>query len=393
MPPGIGYGINPQIIMQALQKRGLLPNDRTSGIGQPPFVQPQGGMTPPQVSPMAGRQGAPQISRKKGGISGFLETPGVIDALMGTGSALLAQSDQPGTSFGGALGRAIPVGMQAFEYGQQKDAMRKQEEALDEFFKDAPPTMRKLVDGLSMAQKAQLAMQQMQPQEPPEVELVTLADGRVGRFVDGRFEEAMGPAEAPPAESFTYRDMPDGRIGVLQNGELINTIGEPLPDEPDFADETSLRKEFETQIGTFDEVAEAYNKVRTSASKENPNAADDMSLVFGYMKILDPGSAVREGEQASARNAGGVPDAVRSMYNRLLTEEGAPLTPNQRSNFLTAARELAESQVPLYQERATYYDSLARRMGVDPGSVIRNPFLGTDIETGNPFSDLVPGNR
>jgi len=34
------------------------------------------------------------------------------------------------------------------------------------------------------------------------------------------------------------------------------------------------------------------------------------------MKILDPGSVVREGEFATAQNSAGIPERIRAKYNR-----------------------------------------------------------------------------
>lgn len=345
MPPGIGY-INPQIIMQAMQQRAS--------------------------------------QQKPGGITGFLQRPGIRDAMLATGSALLAQSDQPG-SLGGALGRALPVGIEALRSGQQRAA-------LDDAFADAPESMRRLMAGLSQGQRqalaGNLAMQQMTPQAPPAPVTV----GANQRLVDpSTGETIVGAMEAPP--SFEYRNLPDGRVGVFSDGAMVNTFGEALPEEPpSFSDVSTFRREFNSQIEPFDQVAEAYQKVQASGAKPNPTAADDVSLVFGYMKIVDPGSTVREGEQATARDAAGVPDRVVALYNRLVN--GQTLAPEQRANFVQAARDLVQSQVPIYEQRASYYTDVARRAGINPSDVIRNPFAGTDLATGpGAFDDLVPGGR
>jgi hypothetical protein len=65
-------------------------------------------------------------------------------------------------------------------------------------------------------------------------------------------------------------------------------------------------------------------------------AAADIALVFAFMKTIDPGSTVREGEFATASNAGTVVDSIRNMYNSLL-ETGGRLTDQQRQSFLIQA--------------------------------------------------------
>jgi hypothetical protein len=67
------------------------------------------------------------------------------------------------------------------------------------------------------------------------------------------------------------------------------------------------------------------------------------------MKMLDPGSTVREGEFATAQNATGAPERIRNMYNNLIT--GQRLNPGQRKMFVGQAERLytqargSESQV------------------------------------------------
>jgi hypothetical protein len=56
------------------------------------------------------------------------------------------------------------------------------------------------------------------------------------------------------------------------------------------------------------------------------------------MKMLDPGSVVREGEFATAQNAGGVDAKVYNLYNQLMT--GERLKPDQRKMFTKQAESL-----------------------------------------------------
>ena len=98
--------------------------------------------------------------------------------------------------------------------------------------------------------------------------------------------------------------------------------------------ESKLRAEYNNQTAVYRDVRSSY--ARVLASEET--AAGDISLVFGFMKMLDPGSVVREGEFATAENAGGVPDRVLNLYNRL--RSGERLNPDQRNMFKSQARSL-----------------------------------------------------
>jgi hypothetical protein len=90
------------------------------------------------------------------------------------------------------------------------------------------------------------------------------------------------------------------------------------------------------------------------------------------MKILDPGSVVREGEFATAANAGGIDDKIRTMYNKALT--GQRLDEKIRSDFLAQSRNLIESQRTLSQDLVDRYSTTASQYNLDPSRVTFDPF-------------------
>lgn len=148
--------------------------------------------------------------------------------------------------------------------------------------------------------------------------------------------------------------------------------------EDDFTRESNVRKEFSAlpAVKEYSTVRDAFSRIQSIGAK--PSAAGDLALIFSYMKILDPGSTVREGEFANAQNAGGVPDKVQAMYNKIRT--GERLSENQRADFLERSKDLYSSQRRVYEGHAAGYRALAERLGVSPENVI--------VDTGLP---AVPG--
>lgn len=82
------------------------------------------------------------------------------------------------------------------------------------------------------------------------------------------------------------------------------------------------------------------------------------------MKMLDPGSVVREQEFANAQNAAGVPDQVRNAYNKAIS--GQRLNPTQRQDFLNQAAQLATNAQGRITGTARKYQDIARQYGYDP---------------------------
>lgn len=111
----------------------------------------------------------------------------------------------------------------------------------------------------------------------------------------------------------------------------------------------------------------------------------DVALIFNFMKMLDPGSVVRESEFATAANAATVPDRIRDVYN--LTLKGYRLTPEQRKNFITQAHDMFDTQARTYNTVAGQYHGLADQYGLDPERIAAlyelaedgNPQAGQDV--------------
>jgi len=137
-----------------------------------------------------------------------------------------------------------------------------------------------------------------------------------------------------------------------------------------FGNEKDLRNEFQAQVKPYVELGQAYQKIETAA--KNPSPAGDIAMVYGFMKVLDPSSVVREGEFATAQNAGSVPDSVRNMYNKALS--GERLNEKIRPDFLQQARNLVESQRVMSNDLIERYKEVAKNYKLDPNQVVFDPF-------------------
>jgi len=181
-----------------------------------------------------------------------------------------------------------------------------------------------------------------------------------------RHAGAPAPSGAPSAVA------PTGGAGAPQAAPtgpqpLIPII--PLQGKT-FGNEKDLRGEFQAQVKPYVELGQAYQKIETAA--KNPSPAGDIAMVYGFMKVLDPSSVVREGEFATAQNAGSVPDSVRNMYNKALS--GERLNEKIRSDFLQQARNLVESQRVMSNDLMSRYTEVAKNYKLDPNQVVFDPF-------------------
>ena len=115
--------------------------------------------------------------------------------------------------------------------------------------------------------------------------------------------------------------------------------------------EGKFRKEYSDQTKGYQEVKSAFGRVKASED----SAVGDLALIFGYMKMLDPGSVVREGEFATAQNAAGVPERIRNIYNKVIS--GERLNAGQRKAFKGQAEKLYQTAA---EQEKTVRDGIGR---------------------------------
>jgi len=160
----------------------------------------------------------------------------------------------------------------------------------------------------------------------------------------------------------------------------------PAPVDP-FKNEKALRDQFVKLSDSFVKQNASFGRIQASAN--NPSAAGDLALIFNYMKLLDPGSTVREGEFATAQNSGGVGQRVQAAYNKVLS--GERLSPAQRKDFLGRAGGLFGEAQEQHSKRVNTYTNLSKRNNLNPENVVINLTTADpdrEINTGDASADI-----
>ena len=139
-----------------------------------------------------------------------------------------------------------------------------------------------------------------------------------------------------------------------------------LEPEEDFGDLASLRNQFDRLTGQHRDVDAAYRRVLASGS--DPSGAGDLSLIFNYMKMLDPESVVRESEFKTAAETGDLGEQIQGFALKI--ESGQRLAPEVREDFMNRAGMLYEAARQQYDLIAGQYTTLAQQLGLDPSQVV-----------------------
>ncbi len=151
--------------------------------------------------------------------------------------------------------------------------------------------------------------------------------------------------------------------------------------EKRIAIQDARRKEWETNAKPYQVLASNYkNMVNLSALGTGPA---DLGMVYAYNKMLDPNSAVREGEVLTAQNSPGLSEYYRNLYNRALSD-GAPMFGGAdsaaRKGFISAASALKDTaQQNLIQLGQNAYNT-ATEERLNPKAII-TPFGDVNYAT------------
>lgn len=183
--------------------------------------------------------------------------------------------------------------------------------------------------------------------------------------------EATMPTVKP--ETFEEKRGRVGDAGIESESKFIDSqikmqklSGKNGKDENTFTQENQLRSQYISKVKDFSLVRDSYNRIEEAARE--PSAAGDLALIFNYMKMLDPGSTVREGEFANAQNSAGVPERVKAAYNNAIS--GERLAPATRGDFIKQAKGQYNAAFTGYKKDASEFRRIAERSGLDPDLVV-----------------------
>lgn len=235
----------------------------------------------------------------------------------------------------------------------------------------APATNRAQVYPRLLEQAARegIDISQLPDQYSPEVGQQLQFIVSAGRDLEKQIE-AQQPAAPLSAEGKLQADI---RAGLVSPRAVTGETAKVR--EKVFKQTSDLRKEFTKNSGEFVKQKDAFDRIQASA--QNPSAAGDLALIFNFMKVLDPGSTVREGEFANAQNAAGVPARIRALFNRV--SEGTRLSDEQRNDFVSRSSKLFDKALTSQKRRVDQFRGIAERNNLPIEDVILD-LIGSDPE-------------
>jgi hypothetical protein len=147
--------------------------------------------------------------------------------------------------------------------------------------------------------------------------------------------------------------------------------------------ELKIRGDFRSEpvYKAFQETDSAFRQIKSGLAQKSP--AGDLAAATKFMKLLDPGSVVRESELVMAMQASGALDRLLNYSDRLL--KGTKLTPDQREDFGKLAEQFYSDAQKQYNAKRGEYEGFANDYGLNSNRILGRPsgnsgftYLGTE---------------
>jgi len=115
-------------------------------------------------------------------------------------------------------------------------------------------------------------------------------------------------------------------------------------------------------IAAYKQLDANYRLLASNINKAS--GVNDLMTVYNFIKALDPGSVVKEGEIAMLSRAVALKDRLTNIFDKLST--GATLTPNTRQEILTAMKSLRDIGAQNVESINNVMRESGKRYGFDP---------------------------
>jgi hypothetical protein len=195
-----------------------------------------------------------------------------------------------------------------------------------------------------------------------------------------KFIELTTPkAEATPAAIKEYQfAVGQGYKGTFQDFQLAQksavapkVMVDMTGGQKGFENEMKLKSEFRSEpvYKAYSEMQSAYGQINDSLNTASP--AGDLAAATKFMKLLDPGSVVRESELGMAMAASGALDRAKNYAQ--LRISGEKLTETQRKDFAKLANDLFSTATTAYNTKRGEFEQMGTAYGLDANRALGAP--------------------
>lgn len=151
--------------------------------------------------------------------------------------------------------------------------------------------------------------------------------------------------------------------------------------------EMKIADDYRAQSKPFKEVGDAFRLINATLDQASTSPAATLAAATKFMKLLDPGSVVRESELGMALQASGVFDRATNYFNVL--QKGKVLTPTQVADFKNITQQIYAAAQAGQQQIDASYKQQAKTYGLRPEMIVQD--LGQNAKATKTAGALPPG--
>ena len=141
--------------------------------------------------------------------------------------------------------------------------------------------------------------------------------------------------------------------------------------------ESELRDDYRTDSKTYLELKRQSDIIKNSL--DDPSAAATLASATAFMKMLDPGSVVRESELAMAMKTNGALDRLGNYIN--VIQLGQVLTDQQKTDFKRLVDSYSKAAEEAHKNTNKKYKQIAIDYGLEPSRVVLYDVTENEKET------------
>jgi hypothetical protein len=330
-------------------------------------------------------------------------------ALLNSAIALLAQSGRTREpiSTGQLLGSALGAGMegynQAFDrtlkqmlVGTQLEEFKRKKQAQEQYQKVLKSAETPQAIPMATGQGSQLEMLSrpefggdmavpetiaalrgnlptaIDPVKANAAALQFLAQTDPGKYAELTAKQDNLPADIKSAMAFMQLT-PEQKAAYekIKTMSAPKTIVDMTGGQKGFENEMTLKKTFaaEPVYKAYSEMQSAYGQITDSLKQASP--AGDLAAATKFMKLLDPGSVVRESELGMAMAASGALDRATNYAQMRIN--GTKLTADQRKDFQQLSDQLFGTATNAYNQKRGEFEQMGTAYGIDANRALGAP--------------------
>jgi hypothetical protein len=330
-------------------------------------------------------------------------------ALLNSAIALLAQSGRTreplstGQIFGSALGAGMEGYNQAFDrtlkqmlVGTQLEEFKRKKQAQEQYQKVLKSAETPQAIPMATGQGSQLEMLSrpefggdmavpetiaalrgnlptaIDPVKANAAALQFLAQTDPAKYAELTAKQDNLPADIKSAMAFMQLT-PEQKAAYekIKTMSAPKTIVDMTGGQKGFENEMTLKKTFaaEPVYKAYSEMQSAYGQITDSLKQASP--AGDLAAATKFMKLLDPGSVVRESELGMAMAASGALDRATNYAQMRIN--GTKLTADQRKDFQQLSDQLFGTATNAYNQKRGEFEQMGTAYGIDANRALGAP--------------------